>query len=134
MGKVYEYVCNICKLITRTSGPWEYYFDVEQQRKFYGHPGPKNIEAEKRGIHGFSGHLYCQACKEVIETVLIEFEKPIFSSKSAWEEIDAKKFSREPIECPRCKAFGLILEPIDDRKINCRRCKKGELIFHRILS
>lgn len=134
MGAGYIHKCTKCGYSVSTSGPWEFYRDSKGNRKPYGHPAPISKEAEKRGIYGLSGIVYCPNCDKVFDLVLVEFKEPshdeLHNSFYMWLGMYEPKddFKKEgAVKCPECGSTNLILKPREDREVICPRCKEGKL-------
>ncbi len=130
MGVGYRYMCDWCLYFVRTSGPWEFYRDSKGNRKPYGHPVPTSEEAEKRGIQGFSGDLYCPKCDKTFDTVLVEFAGPsegYASTWAGWNERTNELMHEERFMCPECRTTQMIWNTREAEEAVCPRCKEGIL-------
>lgn len=95
-------------------------------------------EAVKMGIAGLSAELYCPACDEVHDLIVVEFKEP-HKGEMFWMEMGEPKdeYQREDaVKCPDCGNTDLILGPADEEDKSmfdatmsflCPRCKKGNL-------
>ncbi|MFC2000397.1 hypothetical protein ACFLXE_06545 [Chloroflexota bacterium] len=131
MGASYLHKCSACSYSLRTSGPWEFYRDKKGERKDYGHPRTTSREAEKRGIFGLSGELYCPTCDGTFDLILVEFKKPARDSLSVWGgrcEPKDEFYDEGAVRCPECGNIDLVLGPAEDMELTCPRCKEGQLI------
>jgi hypothetical protein len=135
MGAEFSYSCNSCGFSFVTSGPWEFYRDSQGTRRPYGHPGPASEEARQRGIYGLVGKFYCSECGKTYSVILVEFKKPFQGNKSIWPgkheagECEPKdEYQGEnAVKCPKCAYTKMILEPHNDQKILCPKCKRDHL-------
>lgn len=131
MGAGFTHKCSHCGYSISTSGPWEFYRDSQGNRKPYGHPVPISEEAEKQGIHGLSGELYCPNCDKVFNLILVEFKNPSNDTLSIWSgRCEPKEEFRQEnmVKCPECGNTNMILEPVKDKVIICPRCKVGHFM------
>ena len=131
MGAEYRFTCSKCDYSISTSGPWEFYRDEKGRRKLYGHPVPRSEEAERSGIYGFSGKLYCPACDKISNLILLEYKNPCHDQLSAWmgqREVKDEFRNDQGVKCRKCGGKDLVLYPEEHREIPCPRCKKGRLM------
>jgi len=71
VGTVYTHRCSECDYSFETSGPWEFYRTDDGSIKAYGHPVPGSLEAQQRGVYGLRAEVYCPACDDVMDVILV---------------------------------------------------------------
>jgi len=131
MGAAYTHRCDRCGYSFHTSGPWEFYRADDGSIRPYGHPAPLSAEAAERGVHGLLGKVYCPACDQVREVVLVEFTEPCRRPRSVWldpPEPLAPYSSGELPACPGCGGTRLVLGDEGGEGLTCPRCGAGRLV------
>lgn len=129
MGVGWRFKCNFCDFQVTTFGAWEFYRDEQNELKYYGHP-IATIKGKKRGISGLAGTFFCLDCMQNVEVIIVEFKNPSFDAVEVWGgkvELKEKHKAHQHNICPDCGSQRIILHPPKDMKIECPRCKLGEL-------
>src|SRR5712691_10222345 len=124
MGACYRHRCEACGFAATTSGPWEFYRDVRGRPRLYGHREPSSEEAERRGIDGFFGEMYCAGCRLLVDVVIVEYDQPIGDPLAAWLRLTDDEFRGRGTTCPRCGSTSLVFGPGSRL---CPRCNDGHL-------
>jgi hypothetical protein len=128
MGAGYRHTCDRCSYTIDTSGPWEFYRDLLNQRKPYGHPGPMSQEAEERGVAGYYAIMYCLVCNQKVDVILQEFRPPVSSGFEALARISDSQYGGNEARCPNCGVGDLVLGPREDAIVVCPQCRKGTMV------
>lgn len=128
MAQFFEFVCDTCGHAVSTSGPHEFYRDVDGNRKRYGHPYPVSAEARKRGISGMSAAMYCPQCGLVSDLVLVEFHRSVRAGELGISNLDVSESSLVPQpSCEHCGHPNLVLGPRSGQEMPCLVCSEGHL-------
>jgi DNA-directed RNA polymerase subunit M/transcription elongation factor TFIIS len=131
MGAGFAFTCGKCGYTVQTSGPWEFYRNAKGERKDYGHPSPRSKEAERQGVYGLSGELYCAHCDKVFDVILVEYKEPAREALGVWTGgCEPKDEYKDPdaVKCPQCGSTALVLEPEEGQGIPCPRCKEEQMV------
>ena len=124
------YECNNCKHKFITSGPWEFRWDKDGKVEICGHPLG---ERAKLGVDGLKAYMYCNRCKEVMDVILLEFKKRVFTAQEVWsgdtELKDGYSYFNPNVKskCPKCSRNSMFLLLKFGPEIECPKCKIGKM-------
>jgi len=119
----YTFACSHCGHTVGTSGPWEFYRDSQGKVQPYGHPVPFSEEAEKAGVWGLLGDVFCPSCNKTEKIILEEYVRPVENSFKVWARkvTVLPKYKTAPC-CPDCGG-PLYLGDLEGQ--SCPLCGKG---------
>jgi hypothetical protein len=128
MAQFFEFACDVCGHTVSTSGPHEFYRDVDGHHNRYGHPYPADTKAMEQGISGMNAVMYCPECGLVSDLVLVEFEQPVRATEQGSSNFDISESSLvPPPSCEHCGHPNLVLRPKSGQEMPCLVCYEGLL-------